>query len=82
MRGEHSNHYTRLALLASHALVVEDLVQGMDDFYQIGLIGHDLIDVFVGRRDFINKRCGSIFHPHAVTHLLTQILLSKSTLCF
>jgi hypothetical protein len=42
-------------LLVLDALVVKDLVQGMNDFYQIGLIGHDLIDVFVGRRDLINQ---------------------------
>src|SRR4029077_3991530 len=44
----------------SGPLVVEDLVQRVQDFNEVGLVGHDLIDVLVGGGDLIDERVRSL----------------------
>src|ERR1019366_2843010 len=57
----------------SGPLVVEDLVQGMEDLYQVGLVGHHLVDVLVSRGDLIYESLGPARKPDLAGHLGSQV---------
>ena len=41
----------------------------MDDLHEVDLRGHDLVDVFVRRRDLVDQSVGKIELPRAPFHL-------------
>lgn len=57
----------------SGSLVIENLAQGVQDFHQVGLVGHDLVDVLVGGGDLIHEGFGPLGQPHLAGHLGSQI---------
>src|SRR6266851_7813139 len=59
--------------LGSGALVVEDLAERVQDLDEVGLVGHDLIDVLVGRGDLVHQRLGPVGQPHLALHLVYQV---------
>ena len=48
------------------ALVVQDLVQRVQDLDQVRLVGHDLVDVLVGRGDLVHQRVGLLVDSHTL----------------
>ena len=52
--------------------VVEDLRERVLDGDEVGLVGHDLIDVLVGAGVFVDEGLGVLVVPRLALHLGTQ----------
>src|SRR5262245_7379071 len=60
-------------MVVSGSLVVENLAQGVQNLYEVGLVGHDLVDVLVGGGDLVQQGFGPLGQPHLAGHLGGQI---------